>query len=372
MTAETHILVAIGTRPEAIKLAPVVFALRQQVWARVRVLLTAQHRELLDQTLPFFGISADVDLDLMRKGQSLADLTGRMVPAIDAVLAAQPPHLVLAQGDTTTVMATALACFYRQIAFGHVEAGLRTHRKYEPFPEEMNRRMVGRLADLHFAPTEQARRNLLAEGMAADAVVVAGNTVIDALLWAAPRVDPTPFVPAAGRRLLLVTAHRRENFGPRLEQLCAALRELVMMREVEVLYPVHPNPNVRAVVDRQLRGHPRIRVVEPLSYPEFVAAMRAAYFILTDSGGVQEEAPSLGKPVLVLREQTERPEGIDAGTAKLVGCHRERILAASLALLDDETSYRAMAHERNPYGDGQAAARISAAIAWWRETTTNG
>ena len=362
----TDILVAIGTRPEAIKMAPVMFALRAQPWARVRVLLTAQHRELLDQTLALFRIAADVDLDLMRPGQTLADLTGRMVPAIDQVLAAETPHLVLAQGDTTTVMVAALACFYRHIAFGHVEAGLRTESKHEPFPEEMNRRLVGRMADLHFSPTEQARQNLLAEGVAEGSVLLAGNTVIDALLWTASRVDASRFAPRDGRRLVLVTAHRRENFGDRMEQLCHALLDLVQAREVEILFPVHPNPNVRAAVDRHLRGNPRIRLVDPLDYAEFVAAMRASYLILTDSGGVQEEAPSLGKPVLVLREQTERPEGIAAGTARLVGCNRERILRESLALLDDDARYQEMAQRRNPYGDGQAAGRICEAIARWR------
>ncbi|HLU40170.1 MAG TPA: UDP-N-acetylglucosamine 2-epimerase (non-hydrolyzing) [Planctomycetota bacterium] len=368
MTAEKplHVLVTIGTRPEAVKLAPVVFALRAQPWATVRVLLTAQHRELLDQTLAFFGVTADVDLDLMRPGQSLADLTGRMIPAVDEVLGREAPDLVLAQGDTTTVMVTALACFYRKVAFGHVEAGLRTRRKYEPFPEEINRALVARIADLHFAPTETARDNLRAEGIADEAIVVCGNTVIDALLWTASRVDPKPFQPAGDRRLVLVTSHRRENFGAPLEQMCRALVDLVEARDIEILYPVHPNPNVRAAVDRFLRGHPRIRLIEPLGYAEFVAAMKAAYLILTDSGGVQEEAPSLGKPVLVLREQTERPEGVAAGTARLVGCDRERIVRESLALLDDPEQYRAMAHRRNPYGDGRAAEGICAAIANWR------
>ncbi len=365
-TPLTHILLAIGTRPEAIKLAPVVFALRAQPWARVRVLLTAQHRDLLDQTLGFFRIEADIDLDLMRPGQTLAGLTGRMIPAIDEVLGKEKADLVLAQGDTTTVMATALACFYQKVAFGHVEAGLRTGLKFEPFPEEMNRSLVGRMADLHFAPTEQARQNLLAEGIADSAIVVAGNTVIDALLWAASRVDASRFAPTEGRRLILVTSHRRENFGEPLEQVCKALLELAKVRDVEILYPVHPNPNVRAAVDRHLRGHPRIRLVEPLDYKEFVAAMRAAYLILTDSGGVQEEAPSLGKPVLVLRDQTERPEGIAAGTARLVGCNPERILRESLALLDDPSHYQAMATKRNPYGDGKSAERICDAIARWR------
>lgn len=353
-----RILVVVGTRPEAVKLAPVVHALRQQPWAAPRVLATAQHRQLLDQIHAFFGIRPDRDLDLMRPDQTLADLTARMVAAMDPVLADEQPALVLAQGDTTTVMVAALCCFYRRIPFGHVEAGLRTFDFDNPFPEEMNRVLVGRMAALHFAPTETSRQNLLREGVPAAAVHTTGNTVIDALLWAAQRVDAAAFAPPAGKKLVLVTAHRRENFGEPFAEVCAALRQLANRPDVHLLYPVHPNPNVRDVALRLLGGHESIRLVDPLDYPAMVAAMRACTLILTDSGGVQEEAPSLGKPVLVLRTTTERPEGVAAGAAMLVGTERERIVAEAARLLDDPAAYRAMANVANPYGDGRAAARI--------------
>ena len=319
MSKPHRVLVVVGTRPEAVKLAPVVQALQRQPWAQPRVLATAQHRQLLDQIHAFFGIRPDRDLDLMRPDQTLADLTARMIAALDPVLVDENPALVLAQGDTTTVMVAALCCFYRRIPFGHVEAGLRTGDMQNPFPEEMNRVLVSRMAALHFAPTEGARQNLLREGVAPGSVHATGNSVIDALLWAAQRVDPSAFAPPAGRKLILVTAHRRENFGEPLAQVCAALRELADRPDVQLLYPVHPNPNVRDVVRRALGGHPAIRLVDPLDYPAMVAAMRACTLILTDSGGVQEEAPSLGKPVLVTRRDTERPEAVEAGTAKLVG-----------------------------------------------------
>lgn len=362
MPQQHRILVVVGTRPEAVKLAPVVHALRQQPRLQTRVLATAQHRHLLDQIHAFFGIQPELDLDLMRPDQSLADLTARMIAALDPVLVDERPDLVLAQGDTTTVMVTALACFYRRIPFGHVEAGLRTGDLDNPFPEEMNRVLVGRMARLHFAPTETSRQNLLREGIEPRAVHTTGNTVIDALLWAAERVDAAPFLPAAGKRLVLVTAHRRENFGAPFENVCAALRELADRPDVQLLYPVHPNPNVRDVAMRVLSGHPSIRLVDPLDYPAMVAAMRACDLILTDSGGVQEEAPSLGKPVLVLRTTTERPEGVSAGAARLVGTDRAQIVAAASELLDDPAAYAAMANVVNPYGDGKAAVRIVAAI----------
>ena len=363
MARPHRVLIAVGTRPEAVKLAPVVHALQRRPWAEVRVLATAQHRQLLDQIHAFFGIRPDRDLDLMRPDQSLADLTARMVAALDPVLAEERPALVLAQGDTTTVMVTALCCFYRRIPFGHVEAGLRTGDVHNPFPEEMNRVLVGRMATLHFAPTAGARDNLLREGVPPAAVHTTGNTVIDALLWAAERVDPGAFAPPPGKRLVLVTAHRRENFGAPFAEACAALRELADRPDVHLLYPVHPNPNVRDVAARVLGGHPSIRLVDPLDYPAMVAAMRACTLILTDSGGVQEEAPSLGKPVLVLRTTTERPEGVAAGSAKLVGTDRARIVAEASRLLDDPAAYAAMANVVNPYGDGRAAERIAAAVA---------
>ncbi|MCB9885876.1 MAG: UDP-N-acetylglucosamine 2-epimerase (non-hydrolyzing) [Planctomycetes bacterium] len=362
MSAKPAVLVVVGTRPEAVKLAPVVHALQRHPHLTTRVLATAQHRHLLDQIHEFFAITPDRDLDLMRPDQSLADLTARMIAALDPVLAAEQPALVLAQGDTTTVMVTALACFYRRIPFGHVEAGLRTGDTANPFPEEMNRVLVGRMARLHFAPTDTSRDNLLREGTDPAAVHTTGNTVIDALLWAAERVDPAPFRPAPGKRLVLVTAHRRENFGQPFEHVCAALRELADRPDVQMLYPVHPNPNVRDVAHRVLAGHPSIQLVDPLDYPAMVAAMRACDLILTDSGGVQEEAPSLGKPVLVLRSTTERPEGVQAGAARLVGTDRRAIVAAATELLDDPAAYAAMANVVNPYGDGRAAERIAAIV----------
>jgi len=370
-TPQRTILITAGTRPEAVKVAPVIRVLREEPWARVRVLATAQHRDLLDQVLDFFEISADIDLDIMRPDQSLPELTSRLLPALDEALGRETPDIVLAQGDTTTVMTTALACFYRRIAFGHIEAGLRTHRKYAPFPEETNRIIASRLADLHFAPTPLAKENLLREGIDANTVHVTGNTVVDALLWAVEQPLSRSFEPAAGRKLVLVTAHRRENFGAPLEAICGAILDLVAARDIEVLYPVHPNPNVTTVVKRLLEGNPRIRLVAPLGYAEFVAAMKAAHVILTDSGGVQEEAPSLGKPVLVLRDETERPEGLAAGTALLVGPNRERIVEKTLDLIDDGGAYARMAKACNPYGDGRAAVRIVKTLGAFLRSTTH-
>jgi UDP-N-acetylglucosamine 2-epimerase (non-hydrolysing) len=358
-SAPPPVLCVVGTRPEAVKMAPVVRALAAREDLRVRVLATAQHREMLDQIHAFFGVRPDRDLDLMRPGQTLADLTARMVAAFDPVLAEEAPALVLAQGDTTTVMVAALCCFYRHVPFAHVEAGLRTGDLRQPFPEEMNRLLVSRLASLHFAPTPRAAGNLIREGTAGDRVHVTGNTVVDALLWAAQRVDAAKFRPAPGQRLLLVTAHRREHFGAPLHAVCRALRRLADRPDVRLLYPVHPNPNVREVAQRALGDHPHVRLVEPLDYPDMVAAMAACDLILTDSGGVQEEAPSLGKPVLVLRNTTERPEGIEAGAARLVGTDEARIVAEAERLLDDRAAWSAMATVQNPYGDGRAALRIA-------------
>lgn len=357
-----RVLVVVGTRPEAVKLAPIVLALRQAAWADVRVVATAQHRQLLDEQLAVFGIRPDLDLDLMQPGQTLALLTSRLLAALDPVLADERPDMVLAQGDTTTVMATAMACFYRHIPFAHVEAGLRTGDLQNPFPEEWNRLVVGRIASLHFAPTAGAQQNLLREGTAADRVLVTGNTVIDALLWMAARVDASAHAPPAGKHLLLVTAHRRENFGAPFEAICDALRRLADRPDVQLLVPVHPNPNVHDVAMRRLGDHPSIRLVPPVDYPTMVAAMQASRLILTDSGGVQEEAPALGKPVLVLRTTTERPEGVAAGAAKLVGTDPERIVAEATRLLDDPAAYAAMARVENPYGDGRAAPRIVEAL----------
>lgn len=360
---EPTILITAGTRPEAIKVAPIIRILREQGWARVRVMATAQHRDLLDQVFTFFRITPDIDLNIMQPGQSLAELTSRLIPAIDRTLSAEKPDIVLAQGDTTTVMTTALACFYRRVPFGHIEAGLRTGDRYNPFPEEINRVIVSRLGDLHFAPTPRAKDNLVHEGVEEDTIHITGNSVIDALLWAAEQSDlPKTFQPKPGKKLILVTAHRRENFGEPLEEICGAIADLTRSPDVEVLYPVHPNPNVVATTNTMLSDLPRVTLTKPLDYPDFVAAMKAADVILTDSGGVQEEAPSLGKPVLVLRDETERPEGVAAGNAILVGPHRERIVSKTRELLDNPAVYKQMATANNPYGDGKASHRIADAL----------
>lgn len=357
-----RILVVIGTRPEAVKLAPVVRALRAAPWADCRVLATAQHRELLDRTLAFFGVVPDRDLDLMRPSQSLVDLTARSVAAIDPVLADERPDLVLVEGDTTTVFAAALGAFYRGIPVAHVEAGLRTSDRGNPFPEEANRRLVAQLADLHFAPTATARANLLREGIAAAAVHVVGNTGIDALQWATARVDPAQFRPASGRRLLLVTAHRRENLGAPLAGICDGVARLAARADVEVLWPLHPNPGVRTVVERRLGSCANVRLCGSLDYPDMVAAMQASSILLTDSGGVQEEGPALGKPVLVLRDATERPEGLAVGVACLVGTTADGIAATAARLLDDPAALTAMARVVHPYGSGGSAEAIAAVL----------
>ncbi|MBX3463928.1 MAG: UDP-N-acetylglucosamine 2-epimerase (non-hydrolyzing) [Planctomycetes bacterium] len=357
-----RILVVIGTRPEAVKLAPVVRELRQADWADCRVLVTAQHRELLDRTLAFFGVEPDLDLDLMRPAQSPVDFTARCLAAVDPVLAAERPDLVVVEGDTTTVFAAALGAFYRRVPVAHVEAGLRTGDRGQPFPEEANRRLVAQLADLHFAPTAAARDNLLREGIATRGVHVVGNTGIDALQWAVARVDAGAFRPPPGRRRLLVTAHRRENLGAPLGGICAAIARLAARPDVDVLWPLHPNPEVRANVDRRLRGAANVHLRGPLDYPDMVAAMLASHVLLTDSGGVQEEGPALGKPVLVLRDDTERPEGVAAGVAQLVGTDPGRIVAAASRLLDDPGAHAAMARVVHPYGVGGSAAAIAAVL----------
>lgn len=360
--ARRKVLVSMGTRPEAIKMAPVVRALRGTDWCDVRLLATAQHRAMLDQVLATFDLRVDRDLDLMRNDQSLPDLTARMLGAVHDVLEQEKPDLALVQGDTTTVFATALACFYAGIPCGHVEAGLRTHDRSAPFPEEMNRAMVSRLASMHFAPTEGAADNLRAEGVPAESIIVTGNPVIDALLWMAERVPPSRFAAPPGQHLILVTAHRRESFGEPLARICAALRTLADRPDVRIVYPVHPNPSVTAPVRELLGDHGSIALEQPLDYPEFVAAMQASRLILTDSGGIQEEAPSLGVPVLVMRDKTERPEAIDAGTARLVGTSTDAIITRAQELLDDEAAHSTAAQRANPFGDGRAAARIVAAV----------
>jgi len=345
-------------------MAPVIRALQREAWARPYVLLTAQHRHLLDQVMQLFGLNADADLNIMQPNQQLPALTAKLIPALDAALGAAQPEAVLAQGDTTTVFCAALASFYRRIPFGHVEAGLRTGDLYNPFPEEANRVLASRLTRWHFAPTAGARANLLREGIDDRAIHVTGNTVIDALLEVAPRAKGADLDFACGKRLILMTAHRRENFGAAMEQIFGAVRAIVdRFEDVAVLYPVHPNPNVKGPAERLLGGHPRVRLVAPLQYEPFVAAMKACYLLLTDSGGVQEEGPALGKPVLVLRTETERPEAIEAGVVKLVGTKLEDIVAAASLLLSDATQYTRMAKGVSPYGDGRAGLRIAEILA---------
>lgn len=358
------ILCVAGTRPEAIKMAPVILKLQQSGKFDCRVLATAQHRHMLDQVLAFFGIKPDIDLDIMRPNQTLASLTARLLTSVDEVLESERPDAVLVQGDTTSVMAVALACFYRRIPVGHVEAGLRTGDIQNPFPEEANRIFAGRLSRWHFAPTESSRRNLLAETVAEQDVLVTGNTVIDALLMTAAKPDLRFGVDVEeGRRMVLVTAHRRENFGAPFREVCDALRTLAQRNPaVQFVYPVHPNPNVKDVAHGALRDLPNFKLIEPLDYAPFVAAMKRSYLVISDSGGVQEEAPALGKPVLVLRDETERPEAVDEGVVKLVGPHREAILEHAQRLLDDPSAYAAMARGVSPYGDGHAAGRIVARL----------
>jgi UDP-N-acetylglucosamine 2-epimerase (non-hydrolysing) len=371
-----RILVVIGTRPEAIKMAPVILAFFDKVRAglaiEVRVCVTAQHRQMLDQALSVFGISPDYDLDVMQAGQDLTDITGRVLQGLRAVLKVYRPNLVLVHGDTTTTFSAALAAFYEQVPVAHVEAGLRTGNISSPWPEEMNRRLTAALTEMHFAPTEQAKLNLLAEGVDKEKIWVTGNTVIDALHLVAEALDNSAALTAemnrrftyldARERLILVTGHRRENFGEGFENICRALKVLARREKIRIVYPVHLNPNVQEPVSRILADNPRINLIEPLDYVPFVYLMRRAYLVVTDSGGIQEEAPSFGKPVLVMRETTERPEGVDAGTVRLVGTDSRIIEEEVSRLLDDEHAYMRMASAINPYGDGKAAQRIVAAI----------
>ncbi len=364
MRRQTKVLCIVGTRPEAIKIAPVIRALAGQPWANVRVVATAQHRGMLDQALALFNIVPDIDLNIMQHDQTLAGLTACLVESLDAVLDTEAPDIVLAQGDTTTVMVAALVAFYHRIPFGHVEAGLRTGNLQNPFPEEANRVIASVLATWHFAPTETARQNLLRAGISGATIHVTGNTVIDALWLVVARNQPIGVGLDPTKRLVLLTAHRRENFGMPLEEALSAVKTLVDRNEdIEVLYPVHPNPNVSEAANRLLAGHPRIKLCAPLEYGSFVTAMRQAYIILTDSGGVQEEAPALGKPVLVLRNETERPEAVTAGVVKLIGTNRDTLLYEAERLLRDDGAYGAMAQGISPYGDGRAAERIVAVLA---------
>ena len=363
-----RVMTICGTRPEAIKLAPVIRQLQWRADWQTIVTVTAQHREMMDQALALFGITPDYDLDLMQPGQTVFEVTSRVLLGLQPVLEQARPDLVLVQGDTTTVMAGALAAFYLKIPVGHVEAGLRSFDRFQPFPEEMNRKLATALADLHFAPTDLARRNLLAEGVPAGRIFVTGNTAVDALLHAAG-LNPPPRAPQLdgldpGRRLVVVTTHRRENWGEPIRQVCRAIRRLVeRFDDVEVLYALHLNPVVQSAAREELRGAPRVQLLDAIDYGPWVQILKRAHLILTDSGGIQEEAPSLGKPVLVLRNVTERPEGLEAGTLKVVGTGTEAVFAEASRLLTDEAEYTRMAQAHNPYGDGQAAGRIVATIA---------
>lgn len=366
------ILSVFGTRPEAVKMSPVVRALSQSKNIESRVCVTAQHRQMLDQVLDLFQIKPDYDLDLMRDDQSLAELSAAIFTNLDPVLNDFKPDWVLVQGDTTTVAITALLAYYRRIRVGHVEAGLRTHDKWQPFPEEINRRVAGAAADLHFAPTEWARQNLLREGVDDRAIAVTGNPVIDALQFVSKQSEPEEINQLLGKlgignresekKLILVTAHRRENFGKPLEDICRALKELAERGDVEIVYPVHLNPNVQEPVHRLLKGAEHITLLPPLDYLPLVHLMKRAALILTDSGGIQEEAPAFGIPVLVLREVTERPEGVEAGTLKLVGTDARRIVREARRLLDDASAYAEMTKAVNPFGDGRAAQKIVEAL----------
>ncbi len=357
-----------GTRPDALKMAPVVIELKRHPdEIDLFLVVTGQHREMLEQVLGTFGLTPDHDLQIMSARQTLAQITTRALEGLDRVIQEVRPGLILAQGDTTTTFVASLAAFYNRVPFGHVEAGLRTDNKFDPFPEEINRRLTGVLCDLHFAPTERSRQTLLKEGVRNEDILVTGNTVIDALLSVAAR-DYT-FEDERVRRALsspkpvLITAHRRENWGEPMRDICRAVKELVARHsDISVVFPVHKNPIVRDVVFPELAELDRVILIEPPDYVPFVHLMKSSYLILTDSGGVQEEAPSLGKPVLVLRKTTERPEGVDAGSARLVGTDTARIVAETERLLTDEAAYEEMARVNNPYGDGRAAERIWEAI----------
>lgn len=363
------VMTVFGTRPEAIKMAPIVLELQKHPDTIVPVVaVTAQHREMLDQVLNLFHIKPDHDLNIMAAGQTLFDITTRAMMGLDKVLTEEKPDIVLVHGDTTTTFAGALTAYYHQTAVGHVEAGLRTHNKYSPFPEEMNRRLTGCIADLNFAPTSTSEANLLAENVPPESIFVTGNTVIDALHHTVRddfdfQEESLKDVDFQNKRIILVTTHRRENLGEPMRHVYKALKQLTEeFDDVEVVFPVHKNPKVREVVNEELGGLAKVHLIDPLDYEPFANLMHRAYLILTDSGGVQEEAPALGKPVLVLRDTTERPEAVDAGTVKLIGTDRERVYEEAKKLLTDKAEYSRMAESVNPYGDGKAAARIIQAI----------
>ena len=367
MSGRKRILTIFGTRPEAIKLFPLVHALEADARFDSRVCVSAQHRTMLDQVLDIAGIVPDHDLDLMQPDQTLDGLTAALLTHLGKVMDAERPDWVVVQGDTATAMAGAIAAYYRKIPVAHVEAGLRSGNIHHPWPEEVNRKIIGAIAALHCAPTETAARALRRENVDPAAIHVTGNTVIDALHWISARIEREPQLASglaeierrfAGKRIIGVTSHRRENFGEGMEAIASAIRRLAERPDVAIVFPVHLNPNVRAVMKERLGGLDNVALIEPLDYPHFARLLAIATLMLTDSGGVQEEAPALGKPVLVMRETTERPEGVEAGTARLVGTDANRIVAEAERLLDDEAAYAAMARAHNPFGDGQSAARI--------------
>jgi UDP-N-acetylglucosamine 2-epimerase (non-hydrolysing) len=366
------VLIIFGTRPEAIKLFPVVHALHTHQEVVTKTLVTGQHRQMLDQVLEIGEIAPDHDLDLMAPDQSLDSLTAKLLMGIGDVMDVEKPCRVIVQGDTATAMVGALSAYYRKIPVSHVEAGLRSHNIYQPWPEEVNRKIIGTIADQHFAPTDVSAAALRAEAVPDAKIHITGNTVIDALQWVDAKIKSRPELASglsalearyAGKRIIGVTTHRRENFGEGMENIAAALSDIVAREDVAIIFPVHLNPNVRKVMEARLGNHPRIAMIEPLDYPHFVRLLSIADIMLTDSGGVQEEAPALGKPVLVMRDTTERPEGVTAGTAKLVGTDKGRIVSEIFTLLDDEAAYSKMARAHNPFGDGKAAMRIAGLVA---------
>ena len=364
---QKHFLVLLGTRPEAIKLFPVINRLKTENQALVTVCATAQHRQLLDQVLKLANIVPDFDLNVMTANQTLDRLSSRLIDGISDVLTHARPTRVIVQGDTATAMAGALASYYQRIPVSHVEAGLRSGDIYAPWPEEVNRKIVGSIADQHFAPTDRAATALRAENVPSERIYVTGNTVIDALITARAIIDADPTLASrwdsigkhhGNRRIILVTCHRRENFGEGIISIVEALLEILRREDIAIVIPVHPNPNVRDIFAERLSNHPRVVLISPQEYIDFVGLLSLSYLVLTDSGGVQEEAPTFGKPVLVMRETTERPEGVEAGTARLVGANRDRIVEETFRLLDDDESYSAMARSHNPFGDGHASERI--------------
>ena len=358
------ILIIFGTRPEAIKMAPLVLRLRQSL--EVKVCVTGQHRQMLDQVLGLFQIVPDYDLNLMKPNQNLANLTAEVLNGVTRIIQKRKFDWVLVQGDTTSTMAGAMAAFYQKVRVGHVEAGLRTYNLNSPFPEELNRQVTSKMAQLHFAPTAESKQNLLKEGFSENNISITGNTVIDALLWVLEHSTPLDLalpIDLQQSRMILVTGHRRENFGEGFQQICEALQTIALQQpDVQIVYPVHLNPNVLEPVNRILSNLPNIHLLEPLEYPQFVHLMNQSALILTDSGGVQEEAPSLGKPVLVMRDTTERPEAVQAGTVKLVGANQRTIVDETIRLLNDSEAYRKMAFAHNPYGDGTASKKIMDAL----------